>query len=406
MVTMSDWTRAVLELSGGSRNIGQFLPALGRLLSQNGQRVTRLFTSIQSLHPEFRARSYVWYAGWEVAEVKSWPHGLANRPGYFESPDYHVHLSKKPFRIRLADLIPATECDFYGSLKAEGFSDYLMVPLRFSNGTVNTLSFATRDPTGFRSELLDALQELSLPITVLFERFVAEETAASTLSAYLGFSAARHVLGGVVRVGQGRRIEAVVLFGDLHGYTRLSASLSPAETVVLLNDYFDCVVGAIEDRGGHVLKFIGDAFLAVFLIENKSRPICAAATIGAVQEIRRRLARLNKRREEQALPALSHSVAVHFGPVVYGNVGSTTRLDFTVIGQEVNVAARIQEAAKSLNLDYVFTDQYVAAFGDAGLVRHGPYKLNELGREVDLYTLCEEAPLDSVLRYGPYISAV
>jgi adenylate cyclase len=281
-----------------------------------------------------------------------------------------------------------------------------MVPLRFSNGTVNTLSFATRDPTGFRSELLDALRELSLPITVLFERFVAEETAASTLSAYLGFSAARHVLGGVVRVGQGRRIEAVVLFGDLHGYTRLSASLSPAETVVLLNDYFDCVVGAIEDRGGHVLKFIGDAFLAVFLIENKSRPICAAATIGAVQEIRRRLARLNKRREEQALPALSHSVAVHFGPVVYGNVGSTTRLDFTVIGQEVNVAARIQEAAKSLNLDYVFTDQYVAAFGDAGLVRHGPYKLNELGREVDLYTLCEEAPLDSVLRYGPYISAV
>jgi adenylate cyclase len=234
-------------------------------------------------------------------------------------------------------------CDLYGSLKREGFTDYLMVPLRLSDGTINTFAFATRQPGGFTSNTVAALNDLALPLTVVFERFMAEETAASTLAAYLGGSAARRVLGGEIRAGQGQLVEAVILFGDLRGYTSLSAALSPQETVALLNEYFDCIVDAVEREGGHVLKFIGDAFLGVFPLEEGAKPMCATATISAVKEIRRGLAELNERRVQQGLPALLHGVAVHFGEVIYGNVGSSKRLDFTVIGREVNVAARIQE---------------------------------------------------------------
>jgi adenylate cyclase len=265
-----------------------------------------------------------------------------------------------------------------------------MVPLRFADGTINTLALATKDSNGFATDALDTLEGLALPITVIVERLVAEENTAAILTAYLGRGAARHVLGGVVQSGQGQLLQAVILFGDLRGYTTLSATLAPRETVALVNAYFDCIVDAVENRGGHILKFIGDAFLAVFPLEEGGRPICADATIGAIREIRIRLSGLNRQRTDSGLPPLSHGVGVHFGPVIYGNVGSSMRLDFTVIGQEVNVAARVQEATKSLGIDYLFTDEYVAAFGDAGLLPIGPCELRELDRTIHLYKLNAE----------------
>lgn len=379
-------TRAVLRLGSHCRDAGEFIGALGLLLDHRGKAACRLFASLQSLHPVFRARSYIWHAGWAAARATDWPHGLANRPGYDESPDYRVHRSKKPFRIRLSDSLLESACDLYGQLKREGFTDYLMIPLVFSDGTVNTFAFATREPSGFTVDLSDALIDLALPLTAVFERFVAAETAAATLTAYLGRGAARHVLDGTVQAGQGQLLEAVILFGDLRGYTTLSAALSPQDTVALLNEYFDCIVEAVEDRGGQVLKFIGDAFLAVFPLEERGKPICAAATTGAVEAIRHQLCELNRKRADGNLPRLTHGMAIHFGPVVYGNVGSSRRLDFTVIGQEVNVAARVQEATKVLGVDYLFTGEYVAAFGEADLVPLGPYELRELGRTVQLYT--------------------
>lgn len=389
MTHMDSFVRSVLDLSPRVREVSDFVPALGRLLGRSDETVSRLFVSVQSLHPVFRARTYLWYAGWDAAEVKSWPHGLANRPGYEDSPDYHVHRSKRPFRIRLSEPIPETRCDFYGSLKREEFTDYFMVPLRFSDGTVNTLSFATRDAAGFTPALIAAFGDLVPALTAVLERLVASQIVSSTLAAYLGRSASRHVLNGSIQAGRGEILEAIILFGDLHSYTSVSATLSPAETVALLNDYFDCIVEPVEGQGGHVLKFIGDAFLAFFPLEDDAEPLCAEAALKAIHDIRGRLSGLNKKRAAHGLCPLSHGVAVHFGEVVYGNVGSRDRLDFTIIGQEVNLAWRVQRATKSLGVDYLFTGAYVAAFGKTGLVPLGPLELKELGRTVDLYTLPE-----------------
>lgn len=371
-----------------SRSIEEFLRALGPELQSSPLRVDRVFLSLQTLHPAFRARTYLWRHGVEDMSMIEWPHGLKNRPGYYDSPDFHVHRSRMPFRVSDLRRMEDHPCDLYGKLKADGYSDYLMVPLAFSDGTVNTLSIATRLPAGFASDDLDGFLNLRSVLLVALERYAALETVNSALDTYLGRSVAREILRGNIRSGHGEAMDAVILFADLDDFTGHSARLDPVETVRLLNDYFDCLVGPIEERRGYVLKFIGDAILGFFpMLYDGGKP----APLEAVLSIRRRIGRLNLARQQEGLLPLSHALCVHFGRVLYGNVGSTERLDFTIIGEAVNTAARGVETAKKLRAGYVFTGAFVEQFGDQGLVPLGKHKLRGIMGRLELFTLATEA---------------
>ena len=381
-------SRVLTKAAVQSQTIEGFLEAAGMVLWSSPPRAERMFLSLQTLHPAFRARTYLWKQETQSVGVIEWPHGLKNRPGYYHSPDYHVHTAGTEFRVPNLQEMSQHPCDLYGKLKAEGYTDYLMAPLAFSDGTVNTLSISTRASSGFSSEALDNFRTLTDLFVVIVERYAALETRNAALDTYLGRSAAAQILSGNIRSGHGEATDAAILFADLHDFTGHSARLDATGTVRLLNAYFDCLVGPVEEHGGYVLKFIGDAVLAFFpILSDTTEP----KPIEAILTIRNRLGELNRARSLSGELALGHALCAHFGRVLYGNVGSSERLDFTIIGESVNIAARGVSTAKLLGTDYVFTRSFIQRFTSNMFVPIGRHAFKGIAEPQELFTFPAEA---------------
>jgi class 3 adenylate cyclase len=150
-------------------------------------------------------------------------------------------------------------------------------------------------------------------------------------------------------------VQVAVLFCDLRGFTALSEGMDPRLLVTELNAYFDAMVNVIHEHGGSVGKFIGDAMMAVFgglaPVENPS-----ASAFDAAVAMETRLQTLNEQRVSRGLPAWEHGVGIHFGEVVQGPLGSKDRKDFTVIGDTVNTASRLESATRTLGRAIVLSD--------------------------------------------------
>ncbi len=379
--------QAIARIGVQSATVQSFIDGIGSYLGRSPLCVERIFVSLQTLHPAFRARTYLWKKQTPEIRIVEWPHGLKNRPGYYDSPDYHVHSTRAEFRVRNLQKISAHSCELYGKLRDEGYTDYLIVPLIFTDETVNTLSIATKLPGGFPEEELIRFRELIDLVTVTIERYSALETVSVTLGTYLGRGASREVMRGRIRAGHGELIQAGILFADMNGFSCHASCLGPSGTVQLLNAYFDCLVGPIEEKGGYVLKFIGDAILAYFPTA-VGRP--DPDPVGAAHAMRRRLADLNRSRHASGEPPIRHGVGLHFGEVVFGNIGSTERLDFTIVGEAVNIAARCAEETRVLETDYLATGNFVARFGTDQFVPLGRHPLRGVGEPIALFGLASD----------------
>lgn len=162
----------------------------------------------------------------------------------------------------------------------------------------------------------------------------------------------------------GERKTVAVLFSDLRGFTTLSEGRAPSEVVALLNRYFDGMVRAITANGGTVDKFIGDAVMATFgglvPLENP-----AASALDAALAMREALARLNGEWKQAGLPELDNGIGLHFGEVLQGPIGSAERKEFTVIGDVVNTASRLESATKELGAHVVVSDALADALPEA-----------------------------------------
>jgi len=140
-----------------------------------------------------------------------------------------------------------------------------------------------------------------------------------------------------------RATDASVLFADLVGFTAFAERLDPEEVADLLEGYFNHAVEAIFDAGGTLDKFIGDAVMAFFGAPYE-QPDHARRAVEAAVDIQRRITAWNRARRAEGLPVLDLRVAINSGPVVVGDVGSARRVDYTVLGNTVNVAARLEQA--------------------------------------------------------------
>jgi len=162
-----------------------------------------------------------------------------------------------------------------------------------------------------------------------FGRFVAEDVADSILKSPESLN-----LGGAKR-------RVTVMFSDLRGFTRLSETLPPEDVVGLLNRYFTAMVDIIIKYGGTIDSFIGDAILVVFGAPRDGSENAASALACAV-EMQLGLDELNDEFEDEGIPALAMGIGVNTGDVVAGNIGSPKRMSYSVIGETVNLAARIE----------------------------------------------------------------
>jgi class 3 adenylate cyclase len=177
-----------------------------------------------------------------------------------------------------------------------------------------------------------------------------EEGQRQQLNRLFGQYVSDDVRDKVVREGgltTGERHVVAVLFSDLRGFTTWSEKTAPAEVVHRLNQYFDRMVAAIDANGGTVDKFIGDAVMAVFGgVRDLERP--ADAALQAARAMREELVKLNEQWARAGLPPLDNGIGVHFGEVLQGPIGAASRKEFTVIGDTVNTASRLESATKEL----------------------------------------------------------
>jgi adenylate cyclase len=212
---------------------------------------------------------------------------------------------------------------------------------------------------------------------------------AALLEAYLGRRSAAQVLAGRSRRETGETIRAALLFGDLRGFTELSESLAPEAVVAALDAWFDRIAGAVHAFGGEVLKFIGDGVLAIFPIGERSPSVACDAALSAVRAAQAGMAHLDEARRRQGLPSLHFGLALHLGEMLWGNVGTADRLDFTAIGPAVNLVSRLEGLCRPLGRT-VLVSGAVAAETTTALVPLGEHRLRGIAAPCAVFALHED----------------
>ncbi len=207
---------------------------------------------------------------------------------------------------------------------------------------------------------------------VMIEDISSEKRMKSTMSRYMDPGLAEQLMGGGEDLLGGKSTEATILFSDVRSFTTLTESLGAQGTVAMLNEYFTIMVDIITGEGGMLDKFIGDAIMAAFgipIAHDDDEDRAVRATIRMITE----LWDWNKVREKRGEMPIDHGVGLNTGMIVSGNIGSPKRMDYTMIGDGVNLAARLESACKQYSAHILISE-----FTRAKL--RGTYRM----RDVDL----------------------
>jgi adenylate cyclase len=384
-----DWLIDGARSSAGSP---QMMADMCERLVAAGLPLWRVGLFVRTLHPDVLGRNFIWRPGAEVV-TGSADYDFLDSPEFINSPLAIVFGEGREVRHRIDDP-ESGRFPFLDDMRSEGVTDYIALPLRYTDGSVHASSWTTKQPGGFSDEQLNALRSLVRPLARLVEIVSLQRTASLLLDTYVGNRAGERILGGQIRRGHTDTMHAAIWLSDLRGFTALSDRL-PAETVVdILNHYFDCQVSAIRTHGGEVLKFMGDGLLAVFPIaeaDGDIRKVCAHV-LEAARESRASVEALNYPIGE-TVERFRFGVALHVGKILYGNIGGGNRLDFTCIGPAVNLAARLEKIAGRLNRTIVASEGF-AGICAGGWSDLGEFPIAGFSKAERVYGLVDETPVN------------
>ncbi len=317
----------------------------------------RSWLHIRTLHPQYAGMSRLWTREDSVKE-RYLDHGFESTKAYLASPIRFAVEGRKTGRWRLdpGTALPSPTLD---EIRASGYTDYVVAPLLYSDGTANALSWATRTDAGFSDDDLRLFEDLLPDFSAIAEIKSLRRFAANMLRTYAGREPGELILKGQIRRGDVRTITAALMLVDLRDFTLMSDTLAPAAVIKTLNRYFDCVMQPVSRRGGEVMELMGDGILAIFNDNVDGGPATACRqAFAAAQEGIEALARSN-RSEPDGAPHLTAGFALHYGSVAYGNIGSGDRLDFTVIGRDVNLTSRIERLCRELDRQLIMSGEFV-----------------------------------------------
>jgi adenylate cyclase len=290
-------------------------------------------------NPMISAWGVIWSRG-DGVQLYTIPRAMLDTGSYRGSPFEAINTTRKSVRQSL-ERLPPTAHTVYFEQAAAGGTDYLGLPIEYGDGSVQAAAFTIDRPGGYTDQDVALIEALSPAISAAMEPAAMRHSMASLLEVYLGVGPAGRVAGGAFRRGSTTEIEAAVLVTDIRGYTPLSERLAPDALLEATGKHFEVVVDAVRAQGGDVLKFIGDGVLSIFSAEQGGG---ADACQRAVRSIAQAFEGAGTR-----TPDLPFVAALHIGPVVYGNIGSVDRLDFTVVGPTVNFVSRLEGIAKTLD---------------------------------------------------------
>jgi adenylate cyclase len=361
-------------------DLGDALTGFAERLNDLGLPVDRISTAIETLHSEYAGIGRSWTRE-QGTSVRLLPHGERRETVYKTSPFAHVNRTGKWLLLDL-ERTPDDLFRIVPDLKAGRYRHYLTVPIRFSNGAENGISFATRSPAGFDEVALRILGLIIPTFSMVTELLAISKRLDDVLRIYVGDEPHRAILSGAILRGQVTRIRSAILFADMRGYTRASSTLSPEAAVELLNNYFDCLVPPIEDEGGEVLKYLGDGLLAIFRDRGDDTGGAPQSALTAAIKALQRIYTANE--QGRFSVPVSAGIALHHGDAAYGNVGSGQRLDFTVIGRDVNLASRLAKLNKELDEPLLMSKPFVEhLWGNPH--RLGAFALDGFDETVEVY---------------------
>ncbi|PDT74181.1 adenylate/guanylate cyclase domain-containing protein [Bradyrhizobium sp. C9] len=354
-------------------------------LRRAGIPVKRAALHVLMQHPQWRGARIFWADGMREATITRIDYDVGERPEYIGSPVQEIHNGAAEVREHLeGDPSRGRKHPIYDGWRSEGLTDYVAWPMFHTLGKRHVAAFATDRPGGFDPADIASLSAL-LPILALVSEIrIKNRLARTLLETYVGTHAGELILAGATRRGSGTTVHAAVMICDLRDFTKISDNWPRDDVIDILNDYFDAMSEPIARHGGEILKFMGDGLLAIFPL---SAPRACENLLHALSEARQAMAALNEKHKETGRMPLNYGIGVHVGDVMFGNIGSRTRLDFTVIGPAVNMAARLEALTKQLGRTVLLSRSFVDLVeSNFGLERVGEYPVRGFSDPVELFT--------------------
>ncbi|MGF6175398.1 adenylate/guanylate cyclase domain-containing protein [Ensifer sp. 4252] len=390
-----DW---LMNETRTERYIDNLFVDLCERLNAAGIPITRATLHFRTYHPQWLGARIFWHAGNAQATIHTFDYGMEKTPEFLLSPAFEIYQGSSEVRQRLEEGPFERSWPLLNELVEQGSTDYVAWPMDHTLGRRHFVSFSTREAGGFKLEHFAFLKDLVPALSLITEIRLKNVLARTLLETYVGPHASEQILAGATTRGSGATVSAAILICDLRDFTQISDLWQRDDVIEMLNAYFDAISEPIEKNGGEILKFLGDGLLAVFPLTHAR---ACADLLDSIRQARGNMAALNEQNHVRNRPMLNYGIGVHVGDVMYGNIGSSKRLDFTVIGPAVNIASRLESLTKEIGRSVLVS----GAFADearcyTGLERMGLFPLRGLGEPIEVFALNEanetcEPPGDS-----------
>ncbi|MBV9906738.1 MAG: adenylate/guanylate cyclase domain-containing protein [Hyphomicrobiales bacterium] len=369
----------------------------------HGAPLWRAHAAMETLHPQWSGYGMTWRRDLNAIAPEQYVHGSFEEESWLTSPLNHLILraedgEQNPSMRRRLEAGPEQR-DFpvLEEFFSEGGTDYVAYLFVYGDGSGRdrsqgagvVYSFATDREGGFSDDDTTLVQATLPALSLAMKAHAGHVIASGLLATYLGEDAGRRVHAGSIMRGSLDNLRAVLWYADIRGFTSISDSELGPVVVELLNDVFEILTASLRDRGGQVLKFIGDGMLATFPFKEADRAETCRRALDAAIEAMRNIEALNAAREARGAPAASVDLALHLGDALYGNVGAIDRLDFTVIGPAINEAARIEALCEPLGRAVLVSAEFVDGMkaSDARLTSLGRHALRGVKERKEIFAL-------------------
>ena len=366
----------------------------------DGVELWRAHLAMETLHPQWSGYGYTWRRDLNAIEPEQYVHGSTEDADFLGSPFNELIVraqggEENPSLRRRVEQDDQRDFPILVEFFAAGATDYLAYLFEFgkggdrSQGTGIVYSFVTDRRGGFSDDDTTLLQATLPGLSLAMKAHAGYVIASGLLGTYLGEDAGRRVHAGSILRGSVDTLRAVIWYADIRGFTTVSDSAPGPVVVELLNEVFEILTASLRVHGGQVLKFIGDGMLAIFSFEEHDRAETCRHALDAAIEAMRNIDEMNKARAAAGVPVASVDLALHLGEVLYGNVGATDRLDFTVIGPAVNEVARIEALCEPLGRPVLVSAEFVAGIvgADDRLESLGRHALRGIREPKEIFAL-------------------
>jgi adenylate cyclase len=356
-------------------------------LAAAGLPLVRVHMTFSMLHPLYDALGFTWERGTGM-HVE----GFRKKPGetpdrFLRSPYYHLLSNNLDHLRRRIDPDGPSEFPIFDDLKLLGVTDYLAFTHSFGGDNNQGMlgSWSTDSPGGFSESAIAALLRIQNHLAVAAKMAVLNKLADNMLTTYLGGDAGKRVLSGQIKRGEGDTIRAALVMADMRGSTMLAEREGREVYIETLNRFFDAIAAPFNRRGGQIMSFLGDGFLAVYPCDRHREPseIACRAALAAAFKASARMNDLNEERKQKGLAEIGYGIGLHVGNVMFGNVGLTDRLTFSAFGSAVNEVQRLQMLTKKYPQRLIASKDF-ATYTGGGWVTLGKEKLTGVKQKLTI----------------------